>query len=73
MNVLEELQWRGLIADTTDRGPARNAMLKTAYEKLTQAMEIVEASNAAKPDAQLDKVSQDISMMMYGCLKYQSL
>jgi hypothetical protein len=65
--------YRKAIADTTDRGPARNAMLKSAYENLSKAMDILDAANAVKPDAQLDKVSQDISMMMYGCLKYQSL
>ena len=65
--------YRKAIADATDRGPARNAMLKSAYENLSKAMDILDTANAVKPDAQLDKVSQDISMMMYGCLKYQSL
>ena len=65
--------YRKAIADSTERGPARNEMLKTAYQNLSKAMDILDAATTAKPDAQLDKVSQDISMMMYGCLKYQSL
>ena len=65
--------YRKAIADATERGPARNEMLKTAYTRLSQALDILEASTTAKADAQLDKVEQDISMMMYGCLKYQSL
>ena len=65
--------YRKAIADSTERGPARNEMLKTAYQNLSKAMDILDAATSAKPDAQLDKVSQDISMMMYGCLKYQSL
>lgn len=65
--------YKKAIADTTDRGPARNAMLRMAHENLSKAMDILETATNAKADAQLDKVEQDISMMMYGCLKYQSL
>ena len=65
--------YKKAIADATERGPARNAMLRMAHENLSKAMDILETATNAKADAQLDKVEQDISMMMYGCLKYQSL
>jgi hypothetical protein len=65
--------YRKATADATDRGPARNALLKSAYEKFTAVMTVIDEAIAAKADAQLDKLEQQISMMMYGCLKYQSL
>ncbi len=65
--------YRKATADATDRGPARNGLLKSAYEKFSGCMNAIEEATAAKADAQLDKLQTQISMMMYGCLKYQSL
>jgi hypothetical protein len=65
--------YRKATSDASDRGPARNALLKSAYEKFTGVMTAIDEAMAAKADAQLEKLETQISMMMYGCLKYQSL
>lgn len=65
--------YRKATSDSMDRGPARNTLLKSAYEKFGLCMTAIEEATTAKADAQLDKLATQISMMMYGCLKYQSL
>ena len=65
--------YRQACADSMDRGEARNSLLKKAHDLFDQSVQAIDAVNAAKPNAQLDRMMSQISMLMYGCLKYQSL
>ncbi|MGD0091987.1 MAG: hypothetical protein ABSE73_18905 [Planctomycetota bacterium] len=65
--------YKQALADNMDRGPARNKLLKSAYSNLDKASLILQEFVAQKPDAKLDSLLQQMSMMMYGCIKYQSL
>jgi len=65
--------YKRALADDMDRGPARNKLLKSAYASFDKASSIIQEGTAQKPDARLEKLLQQIAMMMYGCVKYQSL
>lgn len=65
--------YRRALADSMERGPARNKLLKSAYANFDKASSMIQESTAQKPDARLEKLLQQIAMMMYGCVKYQSL
>jgi len=65
--------YRKAIADNMERGPERNALLKDAREKFDAALTTVDAVLGDKPDPAISKLMERVSMMMYGCLKYQSL
>jgi hypothetical protein len=65
--------YRQACADSMDRGEARNALLKKAHDLFDQSVQAIDTVNAAKPNAQLDNMMSQISMLMYGCLKYQTL
>ena len=65
--------YKKAIADSSDRGPARNQLLKSAHTNFEQALTMMEQAKGAKADTALDKVMERASMLMYGSLKYQSL
>ena len=65
--------YRHAIADSMERGTQRNNLLKLAYENLNESSNTLLAIAAQKPDPKIEKLVQEISMMMYGCMKYQSL
>jgi hypothetical protein len=65
--------YRQACADNMDRGEARNTLLKKAHDLFDQGVQAIDAVNVAKPSAQLDNMMSRISMLMYGCLKYQTL
>ena len=65
--------YKQALAENVDRGPARNKLLKDAYGSLDKASLILQECIAQKPDAKLEHLLQQMSMMMYGCIKYQSL
>ena len=65
--------YRKALADSMDRGEPRNALLRQAHDLFDQAVQAIDVVNAAKPNPQLDALAANISMLMYGCLKYQSL
>ena len=65
--------YRAACADSMDRGEARNNLLKKAHDLFDQSVQAIDAVNTAKPNPQLDRMMSQISMLMYGCLKYQSL
>jgi len=60
-------------SDSMDRGEARNALLKQAHDAFEEGLKQIDAINTANPNPQLDGAMTQISMLMYGCLKYQSL
>ena len=60
-------------ADSAERGPARNELLRNAHAKFEKSLNILESACDGKPDAQLEKLMEKTSMLMYGTLKYQSL
>jgi hypothetical protein len=65
--------FRKATADSADRGEARNGLLRGAHGKFEKAMTILDKTSGGKPDAATEKLMERISMLMYGCLKYQSL
>ena len=65
--------YRQATADSMDHGAQRNNLLKSAYDGLNKSSAILLDSVANKPDARIERLVQQISMMMYGCMKYQSL
>ena len=65
--------YRQACADSMDRGEARNALLRKAHDAFDKCVQTIDEVNAAKPSPQLDSVMSQISMLMYGCLKYHSL
>jgi len=67
------LDYKKATADGTDRGPARNELLKAAHQKFDKSMSVLDGVLGGKPDAQAEKLMVKTSMLMYGCLKYQSL
>ncbi len=67
------IAYRQACADSMDRGEARNTLLKKAHDLFDQSVQTIDAVNTAKPNPQLDRMMSQISMLMYGCLKYQSL
>ena len=66
-------EFRKATADTMDRGEARNGLLRAAHTKFDKALALLDQATAGKPDAQTGKLMERIGMLMYGCLKYQSL
>jgi len=56
-----------------DRGEARNKLLRAAHTKFDKALALLDQATAGKPDTQTGKLMERIGMLMYGCLKYQSL
>lgn len=66
-------EYRKGTSDNMDRGAARNELLRSAHGKFEKAQNILCEAVAAKPDKDLDKLMERIGMLMYGCLKYQSL
>ena len=65
--------YRQACADSMDRGEPRNALLKKAHDLFDSSVQAIDTVNAARPNAQLDNMMSQISMLMYGCLKYQTL
>lgn len=66
-------EYRKATADSADRGEARNGLLRAAHTKFEKALVLLEESVGGKPDTQTEKLMERIGMLMYGCLKYQSL
>jgi hypothetical protein len=66
-------EYKKATADSTERGPARNALLQSAHTKFDKTLSLCEEATKAKPDAQVEKLMEKTSMLMYGTLKYQSL
>jgi len=66
-------EFRKATADNADRGEARNGLLRSAHAKFDKALALLEWASAGKPDAPTEKLMERVSMLMYGCLKYQSL
>ncbi|HYF50178.1 MAG TPA: hypothetical protein VEJ63_12285 [Planctomycetota bacterium] len=60
-------------ADSMERGPERNTLLKDARDKFDEAMTTVEKVLGDKPEPGVSKLMERVSMLMYGCLKYQTL
>jgi hypothetical protein len=60
-------------ADSMERGPARNELLKSAHSKFDKTLTLFEEASKASPDPQIEKLMEKTSMLMYGTLKYQSL
>ncbi len=65
--------YRKACSDSMDRGAERNELLTSAHINFEMALSLIEQVTAGKPDGQIEKLMERISMMMYGCLKYQSL
>jgi hypothetical protein len=51
----------------------RNRLLKTAYAGFEKTMNALEKVLGDKEDPKFEAVMERASMLMYGCLKYQSL
>lgn len=66
-------EYKKATAESADRGPARNALLQSAHAKFEKTLSLCEEATKAKPDAQVEKLMEKTSMLMYGTLKYQSL
>jgi hypothetical protein len=60
-------------ADFTDRGPARNTLLKSAHDDFVKSIDLMEESIATQPDPKLEQLVQRVSMMVYATLKFQTL
>jgi len=67
------VDYKKATAESADRGPARNALLQSAHAKFEKTLSLCEEATKAKPDAQVEKLMEKTSMLMYGTLKYQSL
>ena len=67
------VEYKKATAESADRGPARNALLQSAHAKFEKTLSLCEEATKAKPDAQVEKLMEKTSMLMYGTLKYQSL
>ena len=67
------VEYKKATADSTERGPARNELLKSAHAKFEKSLSLLEQASAGKPDAQVEKLMEKTSMLMYCTLKYQSL
>jgi hypothetical protein len=66
-------EFRKATADNADRGEPRNGLLRSAQAKFEKALALLEWASMGKPDAQTEKLMERLSMLLYGCLKYQSL
>jgi hypothetical protein len=65
--------YKRAFADGTQRGEERNSMLKNARDFFEMTLKMIDEATGGKPDAQMDKLEARISMLVYGCLKYQTL
>ena len=66
-------EFRKAAADIANRGEARNGLFRSAQAKFEKALALLEWASMGKPDAATEKLMERVSMLMYGCLKYQSL
>ena len=67
------IAYKKATADATDRGAARNELLKAAHADFVKSIDLMEASVAAQPDPKIEQLIQRVSMMVYSCLKFQTL
>jgi hypothetical protein len=65
--------YKRAFAEGTQHGEERNGMLKNARDFFEMTLKMIDEVTGGKPDAQMDKLSSRISMLVYGCLKYQTL
>jgi hypothetical protein len=65
--------YKRALADNMDRGEERNRLLKEAHGFFDIGLKLIDEVTGGKPDAQTDKLMSRVSMLMYGCLKYQTL
>jgi hypothetical protein len=65
--------YKKALADSMERGEERNKLLKDARGFFDIAVKLIDEASGGKPTAQMDKLSAKISMLIYGCLKYQTL
>ena len=52
---------------------ARNKLFQTAYGGFEKTMNALEKVGGEKGNPKIEAVMEHVSMLMYGCLKYQSL
>jgi len=67
------VEYKKATADSADRGPARNELLKSAHAKFEKSLTLLDAAAAGKPSGDVEKLMEKTSMLMYGTLKYQTL
>jgi hypothetical protein len=65
--------YKRAFAEGTQHGEERNGMLKNARDFFEITLKMIDETTAGKPDPQMDKLASRISMLVYGCLKYQTL
>jgi len=66
------MEFRKATADSAERGEARNGLLRNAQAKFEKALALLEWAGMGKPDAQTEKLIERLSLLIYGCLKYQT-
>lgn len=59
--------------EVKELGGERNALLQKAATDFEQGIDALDKVVTKAPDAALDRVMQQVAMIMYACLKYQSL
>jgi hypothetical protein len=59
--------------DGMDRGEERNKLLRAAHARFEKVLAALEEACATQPDPQIEKLMESAAMLMYGCMKYQSL
>lgn len=59
--------------EVRELGGERNALLQKAATDFEQGIDALDKVVSKTPDAALDRVMQQVAMIMYACLKYQSL
>jgi hypothetical protein len=67
------VEYKKATAESMERGPARNELLKSAHAKFEKSLTLLETASAGKPAGDVEKLMEKTSMLMYGTLKYQTL
>ena len=67
------LAFKKAMADTMDRGAPRNELLKSAHGDFSKSIALIDEATAGKADAPVQKLVERVSMLIYACLKCQTL
>ncbi|MBI3828196.1 MAG: hypothetical protein HY291_01680 [Planctomycetes bacterium] len=65
--------YKKAINEVKELGAERNKLLETAASSFEKGVNALEKVVEKSPDATIDRIMQQVSMIMYACLKYQSL
>lgn len=65
--------YKKAINEVKELGEERNKLLRGAADSFDKGVTALEKVIEKSPDASIDRIMQQVSMIMYACLKYQSL